>query len=82
MQHILDFRNPCHLYVESKDIECRTLLSWTSSEGHEAVVKLLLDKNADIESKDKYDRTPLSQAAEVFICRIVRMPQAKDVSDF
>jgi hypothetical protein len=50
-----------------------------SSEGHE---KLLLDKNADIESKDKYDRTPLSQAAEVFICRIVRMPQAKDVSDF
>ena len=45
-------------------------------------MKLLLDKNADIESKDKYDRTPLSQAAEVFICRIVRMPQAKDVSDF
>jgi ankyrin repeat protein len=32
-------------------------------DGHEAVVKLLLDKDADIESKDKNDRTPLSWAS-------------------
>ena len=32
--------------------------------GHEAVVKLLLEKGADIESKDDYGRTPLSWAAE------------------
>jgi ankyrin repeat protein len=31
--------------------------------GHEPVVKLLLEKNADIESKDDYGQTPLSWAA-------------------
>jgi ankyrin repeat protein len=30
--------------------------------GHEAVVKLLLDKNADLESKDEYGQTALSWA--------------------
>jgi ankyrin repeat protein len=33
-------------------------------QGHEAIVKLLLDKNADVESKDIKDRTPLSWAVE------------------
>jgi len=32
--------------------------------GHEAVVKLLLEKGADVESKDWYGWTPLWQAAE------------------
>jgi ankyrin repeat protein len=32
--------------------------------GHEAVAKLLLDKDADVESKDFFSRTPLSWAAE------------------
>jgi ankyrin repeat protein len=32
--------------------------------GHEAVVKLLLEKGAELESKDKDGRTPLSWAAE------------------
>jgi ankyrin repeat protein len=31
--------------------------------GHEAAVKLLLDKNADIESKSNNGRAPLSWAA-------------------
>jgi ankyrin repeat protein len=32
--------------------------------GHEAVVKLLLEKGADLEAKDNnYDQTPLSWAA-------------------
>jgi ankyrin repeat protein len=33
-------------------------------EGHEAVVKLLVEKGADVDTKDNYGRTPLSQAAE------------------
>ena len=32
--------------------------------GHEAVVKLLLEKGAELESKDRDGRTPLSWAAE------------------
>jgi ankyrin repeat protein len=38
-------------------------LSWAARNGHEAVVKLLLDKNADIESKDGTGQTPRSMAA-------------------
>ena len=33
--------------------------------GHEEVVKLLLEKGAELESKDKYGKTPLSLAAEM-----------------
>jgi ankyrin repeat protein len=32
--------------------------------GHEAVVKLLLEKGAELESKDNNSQTPLSHAAE------------------
>ena len=32
--------------------------------GHEAVVKLLLEKGAELETKDDNGRTPLSWAAE------------------
>ena len=36
-----------------------------TEEGHEAVVRLLLEKAVDVDSKDKdYGRTPLSWAAE------------------
>jgi ankyrin repeat protein len=41
----------------------RTPLSLAAGNVHEAVVKLLLEKNADIETKDKYRRMPLSLAA-------------------
>jgi ankyrin repeat protein len=33
-------------------------LSRAAEVGHEAVVKLLLEKGADVESKDEYGRTP------------------------
>jgi Ankyrin repeats (3 copies)/Ankyrin repeats (many copies) len=50
--------------VESKDKSHRTPLSWAAENGHEAVVKLLLDKGANIEFMD-YEcyRTPLLWAA-------------------
>jgi ankyrin repeat protein len=51
--------------IELKDGEYgQTPLSWAAENGHEAVVKLLLDAKADVESKDtEYGRTPLSWAA-------------------
>jgi ankyrin repeat protein len=45
--------------LESKDNSGRTLLSRAAEEGHEAVVKLLLEKGADPNAKDKASRTPL-----------------------
>jgi ankyrin repeat domain-containing protein 50 len=52
--------------VDSKDKYCRTPLSWAAGNGHEAVVKLLLDTGkVDVNSKEKdYSQTPLSLAAE------------------
>ncbi|KAN0069115.1 hypothetical protein V8E54_012744, partial [Elaphomyces granulatus] len=49
--------------VNRRDKDGRTPLSYAASNGHEAVVKLLLDNNADIESKDHDSRTPLLYAA-------------------
>ena len=48
-----------------KDTYGRTPLSWAAMNGHQTVMRLLLDKGAELESKDKADgRTPLSWAAE------------------
>ena len=49
--------------LESKDKEGRMPLSWAAEKGHEAVVKLLLEKGAELDSKDSRGRTPLSWAA-------------------
>ena len=50
--------------VESKDTESgRTPLSLAAEYGHKAVVKLLVEKGADVESKSRYGRTPLWWAA-------------------
>jgi ankyrin repeat protein len=48
-----------------RDTHGWTPLSLAASYGHEAIVKLLLEAKADIESRDtEYGRTPLSWAAE------------------
>jgi hypothetical protein len=49
--------------VDLKDKDGRTPLSYAAENGHEAVVKLLLDTE-QLEADSGYDRTPLSYAAE------------------
>jgi hypothetical protein len=51
------------IYLEKVNEYGRTPLSWAARQGREAVVKLLLEKGAEIEAKDEYGRTPLSWAA-------------------
>jgi ankyrin repeat protein len=51
--------------LDFKDTYGRTPLSWAAEKGHEAVVKLLLEKGAKLGSKDRWtDTTPLSLAAK------------------
>ena len=45
--------------VESKDTWGQTPLRWAAENGHEAVVKQLLEAKANVESKDNRGRTPL-----------------------
>jgi len=50
--------------ADLKDEDGRTPLSWAAEEGHEGVVRLLLERDdVDVNSKDERDRTPLSWAA-------------------
>jgi len=48
-------------------------LTWAAEGGHEAVVRLLLEKGADIEAKDEFEETALIKAAEYGYEAIVRL---------
>jgi ankyrin repeat protein len=64
------------------DSYSKTPLSWAAERGHEAVVKLLLAKDAvDINSKDLYGWTALSWAAERGHEAVVKLLLAKDAVD-
>ena len=55
-----------------------TPLSQAAWGGHEAVVKLLLEKGANLESKDQNGWTPLSLAAEKGHEAVVKLLLEKD----
>ncbi|TPX14029.1 uncharacterized protein E0L32_000423 [Thyridium curvatum] len=48
--------------IDAEDASGRTPLSWAAENGHEAVIKLLLEKDAAVDIADEYGRTPLSWA--------------------
>jgi ankyrin repeat protein len=49
--------------MDLKDYDSQTLLLWAIKNRHEVVVKLLLEKGAEIEAKSSSGWTPLSWAA-------------------
>jgi len=55
------------LAIEKVEFTSRTVMvgrrTWLLGRGTRLTVQLLLEKGADVESKDNYDRTPLSWAA-------------------
>ena len=65
--------------VESKDkLRGQTPLSWAAKDGHEAAVKLLLKKGADVKPKDDAGQTPLSQAIRGGHKAVVKLLLKKD----
>ncbi|KAL3417967.1 PFS domain-containing protein [Phlyctema vagabunda] len=61
------------LDVKSRDRARRTPLSLAVETGYDAVVKLLLEKGAEVEAKDKNGRTPLSLAVETGYDAVVKL---------
>ncbi|RKK64664.1 hypothetical protein BFJ63_vAg17296 [Fusarium oxysporum f. sp. narcissi] len=61
------------LFVDERDDFGRTPLWLAAEGGHEAVVRLLLEKGAAIDSKDSSGRTPLSRATEGGYEAVVRL---------
>ena len=63
----------CYIDVNKRDGFGRTALSLAAEKGHEATVRLLLEKGADVNAKDKRGRTALYQAADREHETIVRL---------
>ncbi|RDW65991.1 hypothetical protein BP6252_09626 [Coleophoma cylindrospora] len=49
--------------LNGKDSKGRTPLSWAAGGGHVAMIKVLLENGAEVDSKDNSGRTPMSWAA-------------------
>lgn len=64
--------------ADSKDGKGRTPLWWAAEGGHEAVVKLLVERDdVAADSKDKWGRTPLWWAAERGYEAVVKLLRLK-----
>ncbi|RYP71282.1 hypothetical protein DL769_004719 [Monosporascus sp. CRB-8-3] len=50
--------------MNTRDDGVRTLLLWAAKQGHDAIVKLLVEKGTDLETKNIFNETPLSFAAQ------------------
>jgi ankyrin repeat protein len=60
--------------ADAKDEYGLTPLSWAAREGHESVVRLLLERGAELDSKSSFDgKTPLSLAAREGHEAVVRL---------
>lgn len=65
--------------LESKSYSGRTPLSWAAEKGHNAVMKLILEKDTKLESKNKSsDWTPLSLAVEKRYKTVIKLLLKKD----
>ncbi|KAF3077394.1 hypothetical protein CFAM422_000021 [Trichoderma lentiforme] len=71
--------------LEGEDIFGRTALSWASGNGHEAIVKFLLQHNAKADTEDHANRTPLLWAAmnghNIIIELLLRSGASIDAAD-
>jgi len=72
LNFILESEPDQHL-LDSKDRKGMTPLSRAAYKGHESVVKLLIEKGANIDLKDIYSRTPLLLAAIKGFESVVRL---------
>ncbi|KAH8652944.1 hypothetical protein BGZ61DRAFT_575021 [Ilyonectria robusta] len=70
---ILERVDQVGINIDAKDSRGRTPLWWAAENGHEAVVRLLLDGGAHTEAADKGGRTPLSLAAARGHAAVVRL---------
>lgn len=60
--------------IDVRDSRHRTPLSYASQNGHQDTVRLLLDKNAQVDTRDRdFGQTPLSRATENGHESIVRL---------
>ncbi|KAI8031098.1 Integrin-linked protein kinase 1 [Camellia lanceoleosa] len=67
-----------------QDYDQRTALHLAASEGHASIVELLLQYKADVNLKDRWQRTPLTDArlyGHRDICRILEVNGGKDLVD-
>ena len=69
----------CSHNMNKRDSDGNTALAWAARRGHEAVVRLLLEKGADIKAKDDDRRAVLSAAAERGHEAVVRLLLEKGI---
>ncbi|KAM5528567.1 hypothetical protein FOXYSP1_19048 [Fusarium oxysporum f. sp. phaseoli] len=75
LRTILERAGEVGINIDAKDSDGRTPLMGAAENGNEAIVRLLLDRDAHIEAADNRGRTPLWRAAENGHDAVVRLLQ-------